>query len=197
MLDFFKDWGFLLKLLSGLASAAFGMMGVGAETRDKTSNKLTRKGWIALTGVIVSGLIGIVTAVYEHHAEDAKAQREKLRNEQLILSVRRGIYPLRGITAAFDLDFDQDIPGFDNYKHRLFNVVGKSKSCDHTTGFRCWAFDDKGQVYQYRIPSSSPLFPKPRTLLRDVLDNLGIQFLMLKRLPPEENKGQLRYKQLG
>jgi hypothetical protein len=51
-----ETFGFLLKLLAGLATAAFGILGIGTQTRDK-QGKLTRNGWIALVGIISSRTI--------------------------------------------------------------------------------------------------------------------------------------------
>lgn len=53
--------GFVLKLLAGLSGAAFGVLGLGAKTRDD-EGKLTRQGWVALYGIIASLLIGAASA---------------------------------------------------------------------------------------------------------------------------------------
>ena len=58
IVDFFTSemFGFLLKLFSGLAAAAFGMLGIGTKTRED-DGRLTRNGKIALAGIIVAGLL--------------------------------------------------------------------------------------------------------------------------------------------
>jgi len=64
-------FGFLLKLFAGLAAAGFGIMGVGVETRAE-SGALNRKGWIALVGIIVAGLLAVVTSIYEFTTAEKK-----------------------------------------------------------------------------------------------------------------------------
>lgn len=56
--------GFVLKVFGGVTAAAFGVLGVGAETRD-VLGRLNRKGWIALTGILVGGILAMGTSVYE------------------------------------------------------------------------------------------------------------------------------------
>src|SRR5258708_2946331 len=91
--------GFLLKLFAGLAALGFGILGVGAETRD-AGGKLTRKGWIALIGIIVAGILALGTSISEFVAGQEKEQAERRHNERLMLSVQRNLYPLRSVRVS-------------------------------------------------------------------------------------------------
>jgi hypothetical protein len=55
-------FGLLLKLFSVVAAAAFGILGLGSKTHE-SSGTLTRKGRIALVGVITAGILGVGTTM--------------------------------------------------------------------------------------------------------------------------------------
>lgn len=103
-------FGFLLKLLSGLAAAAFGLFGIGTKTRDD-NGKFTRDGRIALIGVLVAGVIAGTTSIYEFSVGHEKDRQEHLQSQRLMLSVQRGLYPLRGVSGELRLTFTQDFAG--------------------------------------------------------------------------------------
>jgi hypothetical protein len=164
MPNFFSDWGPTLKLLTGLAATVFGILGIGTRTRDR-QGKLNANRWIAFVGIILAGLFALGTTIYDSRTAQKKDREDRLKNEQLILSVRRGIYPLRGITASFNINFDQDIAGLAEYKQSIRNVISKTPNCANTKGFYCYG-QEGGKPYSYSIPSTSgPAATGSRTLL--------------------------------
>ena len=92
IVEFFTSdtFGFLLKLFSGLAAAAFGILGIGTKTRED-NGRLTRNGKIALTGIIVAGFLAIGTSVYEFTTGQKQAEEAAKKSEKLMLSVQRGL----------------------------------------------------------------------------------------------------------
>jgi len=184
-------FGFLLKFLSGLAAAGFGLFGIGSKTRDD-KGKLTRDGKIALIGVLVAGIIAGATSIYEFSAEQEKDREEHLRSQRLMLSVQRGLYPLKGVSGDLELTFTQDFAGLKSYKALLRQRLPPAhQKCHPTEDFSCYDEDD-GNVYG--IPETSRLFPKPESLVGIVLNGLGLGFRLVKLGP---GKADPNYDQIG
>ncbi len=156
ILKFFTSdsFGFVLRVLTCFAAAAFGMLGIGTKTR-KDYGSLTLNGWIALVGIVVAAILSVGTSVYEFITSQEKAKAAQAQSERLILSVRRGIYPLKGITASFDIYFDQDIAGLAEYKKSVRKEISEAPNCATARDFRCYGQSD-GKPYSYVIPSTSP-----------------------------------------
>jgi hypothetical protein len=114
--------GFLLKLIAGVATAGFGILGIGAKTRDD-SGRLTKEGTIALTGIVLSAFIGAASSVYDFTSAQRSAADERKKSERLLLSVQRGIYPLRGITGDVAIRFKNDFIGLAKYRSLLRNSL--------------------------------------------------------------------------
>ena len=133
ILDFLKSdtFGFLLKLLAGIAAAGFGIFGVGIETRDK-DGKLTRYGRIALIGIICAGVLAVLavaTSTYELVTGQQKAAQDRLKSEQLMLSVQRGLYPLRGMRFRAQIKIDDSFIGVREYKESLKTRIRQNRFC--------------------------------------------------------------------
>ena len=199
MIEFFtsETFGFLLKLFAGLATAAFGILGIGTETRDR-QGKLTRNGWIALIGIVVAGLFAIGTSVYEFSNGQVKAEQDRLKSEQLLRSVRRGIYPFRGMTVSYSLDFDQGIPGIAEYKAKLRRAIADNKeNCKNEQYLTCTDFDNRSvKPIGYSIPSTSPLFPKKSEFITTI-KGAFVTFEIYRRSPGKEDERVDSYKFLG
>jgi len=85
-------FGFATKSLAAIAGAGFGILGVGAKTRDD-AGKLTNKGWLALTGIVVAGVFALAASVNDYTSGKVKNEQERKRAERLLSSVQRGLYP--------------------------------------------------------------------------------------------------------
>lgn len=188
--------GFLLKLLAGIATAIFGIIGLGRDVRTKAGS-LTPKGRIALIGIIVAGVLAAGSGVYDYSSAQKTARDEQLKSKRLLASVQRGIYPFKGMTASFTLYFLKDFRGLPQYKQVLRSAISKDKSCIHTKAFQCYGFD-AGRPYLYRIPPTSALFPSNQSPVRIVFENVGLVISVLKKVPDQKNsKNANRYSQLG
>lgn len=186
-----------MKLFAGLATAAFGILGIGTETRDR-QGKLTRNGWIALVGIVVAGLFAIGTSVYEFSSGQVKAAQDRLKSEQLLRSMRRGIYPLRGMTVSYSLDFDQGIPGIAEYKAKLRRAIADNKeNCKNEQYLTCRDFDIRSvKPIGYAVPSTSPLFPKKSEFITTI-KSAFVTFEIYRRPPGKEDEKVDSYKFLG
>jgi hypothetical protein len=174
-------FGFLLKLLSGLAAAGFGLFGIGTKTRDD-KGKLTRDGRIALIGVLVAGVIAGTSSIYEFSVGQEKDRQEHLQSQRLMLSVQRGLYPLRGVSGDLRLTFTQDFAGLTPYKEILRQQLPPPhQKCKPTQDFSCFDEDEGGNVYG--IPEKSRLFPKQESLVGTILNGLGLGFRLVKLGP--------------
>ena len=178
--------GFLLKLFAGLTTAAFGILGVGVKTRED-DGRLNQKGWIALIGILVGGILAVGTSVYEFASGQEKERADRRRSERLLLSVQSGVYPLRQIMASFELTLADDFEGATAYRQALRTEISKNRDCKIPKApFECSGVDEHGKPYEYRIYASSVLFPKTHSPVRDVLDSLYIYVTLFRQLPQEQ-----------
>jgi len=196
MLDFFRDWGFTLKLLAGLAATVFGIFGIGTKTRDD-GGTLTRRGWIALIGIIVSGLLGVGTSIYEHNAGEKNARQDKIKSDRLLLSVQRGIYPLRGVRLDLEITLDVALEPILAYKETLRKAFLKNRNCSSGgDDFKC---PGPFPSPVYVIPRSSRLFPSARSSVYSILRNVTVEVTMFRFLPhprgPQDSQNP--YEHLG
>jgi len=184
-------FGFYVKFIAGFAAAGFGLMGVGAKTRND-DNSLTSKGRIALVGILVSGFFAAASVTYDYFVAQKAARSEAERSQRLLLSVQRGIYPLRGIKANFAVRLSKDLAGLTEYSARVQKTIAADRDCVHTNQFTC---DDPEVRTDYVIPSSSSLFPEKGSKFRRILENLSLEILMLKRTYAKS--GEVKYDRVG
>lgn len=173
--------GFLLKLFSGIAAAAFGMLGIGTKTRED-NGAFTPNGRIALIGIVIAGLFAIGTSVYDFANGQQKARDDRLKNQRLMVSIQRGLYPLKDITADLTIDVAGTFAGYDDYKSELLQALPHYDQCvddNANKSFRCTGLRDSGG-YIYEIPQESPLFPKQSSPTAIALDSF---YLVLGILP--------------
>lgn len=183
-------FGFFLKLFAGFAGASFGILGLGTKARDG-NGKLTRNGRIALVGILLAGSLGISSLVYDYVVGQQRARSERQRTERLMLSVQRGIYPLRGVKVSFEMELGSDFEPLARYKRDLRDRISRDRDCQRTRpGFNCYGTygtDDDETVYSYRIYSSSPFFPKDPSPILKILKSLYISVGIYKSTSMDEN----------
>ncbi len=172
--------GFLLKLFAGIAAALFGILGLGRDVRNKDDIKLTPKGRVALIGIIVAGTLGSGSVIYDYFSAERTAADEKLKSERLLQSVQRGLYPFKGMRTDFTLYFTKDFEGLTEYKHLVRSEVMKDPQCKHSNRY-CYGSGADG-VYLYSIDPKSPIFPKPGSPVRTVLEHVGLYVQPFKRV---------------
>jgi hypothetical protein len=183
-------FGFLLKLFAGLATAGFGLLGVGAKTREDNGH-LNRSGWIALIGITVAGALAISTSVYEFATGQTKERADRRRSERLMLSVQRGVYPMRGVKVSFEMMLAGDFLGIVAYKKSVRDQISQDRLCKEAAlGFVCSGFDIDGRPEFYRIDRSSPLFPRNHSPMRHILENLYVHVSLYKGLRKEEGSSK-------
>jgi hypothetical protein len=177
-----ETFGFLLKLFSGFAAAAFGMLGIGTKTRNDDGS-LTGNGWIALVGIIVAGVLAIGTSIYEFTTTATKAKVAQAQSEQLLLAVRRGIYPLKGIMADVTYRLGRDAPYLKAYVELLRKKLPRNHiTCKDTKSYTCGDLEPD-KTFTYEITSASPLYPKDGTKAQAFIDGLGVRVVMIRMTP--------------
>lgn len=190
-------FGFLLKLFSGLAAAGFGILGIGTKTR-LDSGKLTKEGKVALVGILVAGAIGSIATINDFASNANSAAEAKKKSDHVLLSVRRGIFPFRGITADLELVLGDSFPGVREFKGRLTEARTQEKDCLQARSYFCRAVSINGveeRSYEVRIPSK--VFPAQKSLLNATLRHTVIDVYVSRRVDVEDGKPPVAYKVLG
>jgi len=73
-----SGFGFTAKILAAVAAAGFGILGVGATTREPTG-ELNTKGRIALSGIVVAAVFALASAVNDFISGDRPHPQLHLR----------------------------------------------------------------------------------------------------------------------
>jgi hypothetical protein len=181
--------GFLLKLFAGIAAAVFGIIGLGRDARDKASGELTPKGRIARIGIIAAGALTVGSVTYDYVFAQKAAADDKRKSEHLLLTVQRGVYPLRSITGELKLSLSGDIAGLKQYMKTLdLPIQTNDASCPTTEELECISKDDDDGAPIYLVPQISKLFPRPGSQFGEVLRGLGITVTFIARRAGDVSK---------
>jgi len=175
--------GFLLKLGSGVAAAGFGIFGIGATTRS-ADGLLTIKGKIALAGIVVAGMLAIGTTIFDFVAGQSAEQAARLRAERLLVSVQRGIYPMRQLRLSMDVSIGGEFEALTAYRAALRKSIEKDRRCEKRpqTQIACSGVDlSTSRILFYEIPRSSPYFPSARSSLGHALRYIEVRVSMYKQ----------------
>ena len=204
-MEFFASstFGFLLKLAMALIGGFFGLLGLGTKTRDDAGN-LTRHGKIALIGLLSSVVLAVITQVYEFYVSQRKAeadrvlaQAELVRASKLMLSVQRGIYPLRGIRADVEIELPRDNPAFAEARQQIRRGVSTDRECEQqVAGVHCLGrslADNK--IFSFIIDASSSLYPRPDSDALQIIRYLQL-FVALYRMRAND-VGEPTFQYLG
>jgi hypothetical protein len=177
-------FGFLLKLFAGIATAAFGLLGIGATTRD-AGGRLTPSGKTALVGILVAAFLALGSVVYDYSVAQKAAAAELQKSRHLLLSVQRGVYPLRDVSGEVTISFAGAIPGLSDYTASLDKSLPKGvTTCEGNP--LCYGDDDGAPIY--RLPSTSSLFPKPTSEFGIILDSLALNIRLVSMRPGPADK---------
>jgi hypothetical protein len=171
-------FGFLLKVSTSIAAVVFGILGVGLQTR-KPDGHLNRNGWIALSGIVVAGLLALGTSAYEFIVGEKKDQAEHEKSQKLLLTVQSGLYPFREVSGSFTVRFTGKFADLTEYRNILAGVMPKDKfSHTSTKDFFYSDQDDDGSFYA--IPATSRLFPNPNSRVVRFLNRLAVSISFVR-----------------
>lgn len=92
--DVFDSVLILLALLGAIAQIVFGLAALGVDLRDD-SGRLTRGGKLALTGILVGGLLTISAKTAEYFKGKSDSVTRAVEIERMLREIRRGVYPLQ------------------------------------------------------------------------------------------------------
>jgi len=110
-----------------------------------------------------------------------------------MLSVQRGIYPLREIYGELSIRFNRNFFGWRTTIEVASGALPTGiKNCKAAADFGCFDGSDAGPIYS--IPDDSRLFPKPQSPVAMVLNGigLGVSFVTLR-----EGAGNTKYHRIG
>jgi hypothetical protein len=179
-----SGFGLSVKLFAAVFAAGFGILGVGADTR--ISGKLTTKGWVALCGIVVAGEFALAATLYDYSSGKKKDEQDLARNTQLLTSVRRGIYPVKDLTATFKITLHGSFSDLNAYKVMLSQKVS-DPFCKAYPKV-CIPYGNTDEPNYYGIRPSSPLFPDRKRYPRlvSLLENLHVELWLYRPVRAEE-----------
>jgi len=159
----------IFKLLSEILTAAFGILGLLTEFRDK-DKKITRTGKIALVGILASFLVAATTNILELE----KSKEDAIAHEK---EVQRLLHPFGDFQVTYTLAITEDLPDQDKseipelhaYMSGLQNYFTTSK-LDGPDGFVLRMRDGRGAftLPVRRSPENLGKIPEPLSNAGDV-----------------------------
>jgi hypothetical protein len=113
---------FLWKTLATIATAAFGVYGLGVNARDD-AGRLTKQGTVVLGGLIVSALITGVIQTGEFVEKRQEAADQLVQSQEVLMGVERNVYPLQPLSMWFELEYSMKDPALSSYAVRLQKAI--------------------------------------------------------------------------
>lgn len=167
--------GVVLKLVSGLSAAAFGLLGL----ERQASGALTLKSRRAGIGIIVATALGIASVLYDFQSGRQASERErsyKAQQSEIIKRTRalteEAQYPFRDLVIDFKVDFSRGAPALAEYSSLVRKAFPPSYDCGKSAD-GCY-----GGAHEFDVISpSSPLFPKRTSTMGLLLANLTVTLL--------------------
>jgi hypothetical protein len=101
-MDFVTAW----KASSIVLTGAFGIIGLLTEFRDKRTRKIAPWGYLSLSGILVSTVLGATAQLKESTDDAKKALAVAKQSDETLMSIRRALFPLDDpeISADFLVD---------------------------------------------------------------------------------------------
>jgi hypothetical protein len=129
------------------------------------------------------------SGIYDYFSAQKTALEEKQKGDRLLLSVQRGVYPLRGMSGDVTFGLKKDTPELSEYFALLTKTLPKdAKTCVPSKPRYDCGKDDDGTI-GYLIKADSPLFPKQNSQAAKYLNRIGI-YLEFVKLNPAGSKSQ-------
>ena len=153
-----------LKFLAIFVSAASGAFGLLVDF--KKDGKITRPGFIALAGIIVSFLIAAILQGFELDSNKKAATADQQKTKAILDSINRGVYDIDAPNISFDVSarIHYNQPLFENYNARLKAAFLKYRDNNDplpegTNRFMNENVNGEKSLVAFIIRSESPLFP--------------------------------------
>jgi hypothetical protein len=182
----------VVKAIGAVFSAAFGIYGIGAKTRNDDSS-LTRAGWVATLGIILSLIVTLVAQILDGRAGAKKSEAETQRFENLTSDVF--YQPFSSDEAKIDMSFfltlDQLRTVDAHYTARLEGAFHDRSQCGERStkigliqhiDYNCNGYtitSDELEGDELTFDSKSPLAPNEQEVpaLR-LLNSIGLAFVI-------------------
>jgi hypothetical protein len=168
--------GSILKVLAIVVGGIFAVIGLLHDYRDK-KGKITDWGRIALWGIGVSTVIGVLTQTIESHQDKKHSDEQRERTERLLSEIGRAVYPLQSIAVTqLEIVYPANRAPFANFFSKPFEYDSAAKLYKGKKVFRLPGSDDEND------------FPAMWTLTRPRL-----QVAVWKRRTSDESKPDLSF----
>jgi hypothetical protein len=101
-MDFVSVW----KASSIVLTGAFGILGLLTEFRNKDTNRITRWGWLALGGIVLSTTLGTAAQLKESADDAKKALKLAEQSDETLSDIKRAMSPLTPPTVSVTFRID-------------------------------------------------------------------------------------------
>jgi hypothetical protein len=144
-----------------------------------------------LTGVVIAATLSLATVVYEYAIQQRDAAIIQRRSEQLLMSVQRGLYPLRGATVEAIVRLGE-FPALARVKSRILRLIDADPNCTkRRTGVSCYGIGADGNAFIYDVEPSLAMEPGGRDIVHEVLKSLYVHVALYRSVAdPQRSDGE-------
>jgi hypothetical protein len=98
------------KAVSIVVTGSFGVLGLLKEFKDKETKKITRWGYVSLTGILLSTILGTTAQLIESQSDARKTVENSSQTLTLLTDVKRLLTPFDEpeISIIFPIPCDED-----------------------------------------------------------------------------------------
>lgn len=182
------DWlDLTLVVTKGLGivfGAAFAVLGLLVDFRDKNTSRVTKWGNVALIGIVVSCCVSLVSQGAESLKARDEADAQAKRTNALLAQIERSISPLNGIKINYQFDVPLDDPILADYRRRFLEgidqIASSKPGSESPLGY---ASRGPGGVESILIPWNSPLMPTDHEVAASALFRHSAVVLIFFKTP--------------
>ena len=109
----------ITKNVSTVLTAGFGILGLLVEYRNKRTKKTTFWGWVAITGIVASALVSLVSQYEEGVLQSREAADAAKRSDDLLKKIDRLQNPLRDVFITYAVDLPAEAPAIQTFTQQL------------------------------------------------------------------------------
>jgi hypothetical protein len=154
----------ILKLLSTVLAALFGVLALVVEFKDKETHKVTKWGKVALIGVVVSAIVSLTTQILDEVKSKQESDERRLAAEEQAIALARLGDPLAPPQIYVTWALPRVVAGGEAFIASIKDLsagLEKTRTRSRETDRDYWVSqsDASGKAVEVEVPMTSRYFP--------------------------------------
>lgn len=158
-------WLAILKMVGAVIGAILGIAGLLLDFKS-SNGRLSRAGVAVLTGIVLSGLVGVGGSIVEAYKARSDSAQQAARTEQLLHEINRAVQPITELHAYYWVEIVPKDKITQAYIDRLRNgieervgTLRRLNAVEPNNGLSAVSSGADGDPYDVEITDKSDLWP--------------------------------------